>query len=60
MGVKVSVLIWQDVSVRNKIEVLPAVFILQFNVVVTQPVFSSDLVRTWEMVDLLVLVQPLV
>ena len=46
----------QNVSVRYEIVLLTPIFLLGTHKVETEPVFSRNLVRHWEMVDSLVLI----
>jgi len=57
MCVEISILIWKDISIRNKIEVFPAVLILKFDIVVAKPVFSCYFITGREMVYFLIFIQ---
>jgi len=56
MRVEIAELIWQDVGVRDEVEVLLAEAFLHSHYVVAQSVLSGDLVTRWEMIDFLVFV----
>ena len=44
-------LIRQDVCVRHEIKLISAKSLLHFDYIVAKPIFSSDFVTLWEMVD---------
>lgn len=53
MRVKVCKLIWQDVGVRNDVELFLPKFLLHLDHIIAQPVFPCEFKRLWEVVDLL-------
>lgn len=55
--VKLSEFVWQNVGVGYKIEVLLAITLLHTDDVEAKSIFPGDLVRLWEVINLLVLVQ---
>ena len=60
MRVKIVELLRQNVSVRDKVELVFAEAFLHLHEVVAQAIFSRDLVALREVIDALVLVQALV
>lgn len=60
MRIEVSELLWKHISVRNEVEVVLPVSVLHAHNVLAEFVLSRDLVRVREVVDLLILIQPLV
>lgn len=57
MCVEIPILIWEDISIRNEIEVFPAVLILEFDVIVAKAVFPCYFITRREMVYFLIFVQ---
>jgi hypothetical protein len=60
MGIEITKLIWQNVSVWDKVKVLLSILFLHTNHVEAKSIFSSDFIALWEMIDFLVLIEPLV
>jgi len=60
MSMEVMKLVWQDVGIRNEIELLSAEPFLHLYVVVAESIFSSDFVALWEVVDPLVFIKSLI
>ena len=60
MRVEIMELIWQNLSVRDKVELTTTKSFLHFDIVVTKSVFSGDFITLREVVDSLKLVQPFV
>ena len=58
--VEVSKLVWQDVRVRAEVEGRLSKALLHAYNVEAESIFAGDLVALWEVVDLLVLVQPFI
>jgi len=57
MGVEITELIRKDVSIRDEVILLFSEFLLHLNDIYTESVFSGDLIRLREMIDLLELVE---
>ena len=51
MGVEIMELVWQDVSIRNEIILIPAKSLLHLDIVVAKPILSCDLIALWEVID---------
>lgn len=60
MLIKFSKLIWEDISIGDKVEMLLSEFFLHPDDVEAKTIFPGDLVTLWEMVDFLVLIKPLI
>ena len=58
--VEISEFIWQDVRIRNEIEILLSELFLHPHHVVAERVLPRDFVTLREVVQFLILVQPLV
>lgn len=58
--IEVTKLIWENVGIRDEIEVLLAVSFLHSDHVEAESILSSDLVGLWEVVNLLVFIQPFI
>ena len=51
MGVEIMELVWQDVSIRNEIILIPAKSLLHLDIVVAKPILSCDLIALWKVID---------
>ena len=57
---EVPVLVWQDVSIREKVIILPPKLLLHLHVIKAKPIFPGDFVGIWKVVNSLILIQTLV
>ena len=57
---QISILIRQNVGIRNKVVMLPSEFLLHLDIVEAKSIFSGYFVRVGEVVDPLILVETLV
>lgn len=57
VSIEIAKLIWQNIGVWHKIEVLLAISFLHSHHVEAQAIFTSDFVTLREVIDLLVLIQ---
>lgn len=57
---KIPILVGQNIGVRNEIIMLSSKLFLHFDIVKAESIFLCNLVRAWEMVDSLVLIEPLI
>lgn len=60
MRIEVSKLLWKDIGIWDKVEIVLAMPLLHLHYVLAQVVLSSDLIAGGEVVDLLVLIQSLI
>lgn len=60
VDIKIHPLIREDIRIWYDIESFMSMLLLHIYNVLTQRVFSSDFIAAWEVVDLLVLIQPFV
>lgn len=58
--VEISELIWQNIGIRDYIEIIFVEFILHLYDVVTETIFASKFIRLREVIDLLVFIQSFV
>ena len=56
MIVKVTEFVWDYISVRQKVKLFLAKFVLHFGDIESQLILSSDLLRGRKVIDLLILV----
>ena len=60
MSMEIVKLIWQNVGLRDKIELLAAEALLHLDVIITEAILSSDLMTLREMINPLELVKAFV
>ena len=60
MCMEIMKLVWQNVSVRDEVVLLPSEALLHLDIVVTQAVFACNLVALREVVDSLMLIEALI
>lgn len=58
--VEVAEFVWEDIGIRDKIEVSLAILLLHSDHVVAEAIFPGDLIALGEMIDLLVLIETFV
>ena len=57
MTEKVSIFIGKNIGIRHEIESVSPKLLLHFDIIEAQPVFPSNFIRMWEVVQSLILVQ---
>ena len=56
MSIKISELIWKDVSIRYEVKVLLSKSFLHSYHIIAQSVFSRDFITWWKMIDFLIFI----